>query len=157
LQAGFNHQSGSFVYGVEADVSLAGITGETADEGGNDVIRADVNVLASLRARLGVASQQFLAYATGGVAYAGGLYTLTDDLGDGGENTGTAKLSSIGGVVGGGAEVAIGQRTSLRLEGLYYIFGTNVDTSTLTDDSDDGDFLGLKSICVIRAGINFRL
>jgi opacity protein-like surface antigen len=156
-QVGFNVHNGSLVFGVEADASLAGLSGQTADDGGDDVIEAKIDVLATVRGRLGLATGPVLLYATGGLAYAGGSFTLIDDLGEGDENSGTVSLSTFGGVVGAGVEFAASQKVSLRVEGLYYMFGGEVDTSDLTDDSDDGDFLALDNVFVIRGGINFRL
>jgi outer membrane immunogenic protein len=156
-QAGYNMQSGAMVYGVEADVSFTGISDDVGDDDGDDRIAADIDVLASLRARVGVASGHVLGYVTGGLAYAAGTFTVTDDLDDVSENSGSTRMDTFGGVVGGGVEVGVGRNASVRLEGLYYVFGREIDTSGLTDDSDDGDFLALQSVGVIRAAVNFRL
>jgi outer membrane immunogenic protein len=125
------------------------------DEGGNDRIEFELDALASLRLRAGIAADRALIYVTGGLAYASGEFTVIDDAGPG-QDTGSVDLDSFGGVVGGGAAFAISDNASLRLEGLYYIFDDEKDTSDLTSDSDDGDSLSLEDVFVIRAGLDWR-
>jgi outer membrane immunogenic protein len=81
-QAGYNFRSGNFVFGIEADASFTDLDGDTADNGGNDIIEADTDFLASLRARLGVAFDTVLLYGTGGVALGTCDFKVIDDHGD---------------------------------------------------------------------------
>jgi outer membrane immunogenic protein len=82
-QVGFNLQTGIWVYGVEADIS-AGRRRIGTNANGNLVIataagslnvltasfaEAQVDWYSTARARLGVARDRWLVYATGGVAY----------------------------------------------------------------------------------------
>jgi outer membrane immunogenic protein len=71
VYAGYNLQTNQFVYGIEADIGASGV-----DAGGfNGVtgapVTADGNAFGSLRARVGVAYDPFLFFATGGLAIAG--------------------------------------------------------------------------------------
>jgi outer membrane immunogenic protein len=157
-QAGYNHHSDNLVIGIEADISFTDFKDDVADNDGNDIIEADIDLLASLRLRAGLAHDRLLIYGTGGVAYASGEFTVIDDQGiEGEENSGDADIDSFGGVVGGGLEWAAMDNVSLRIEGLYYVFDDEEDTSDLTDDSDPDDFLELEDIWVIRGGINILL
>jgi outer membrane immunogenic protein len=154
---GYNFQNGAAVFGVEVDAMYGGISGRTADGGGDDIAEAELNFLASLRGRGGVAFGNSLLYATAGAALANSKYTVIDDKGEAGENKGSLSFTSGALVVGGGIEHMIGSNMSVRLEGLYYFFDDNHhDTSTLTDDSDPGDFVSLKDAAVVRAGFSLR-
>lgn len=155
FHAGYNFQQGSFVLGPEIDISFADINGDAADEEGNDVVEANINWLASLRLRAGVAFDRVLVYGTGGLAYANGDFEVIDDLGDvGDENSGSAGIDAWGGVLGGGLEFAVTNNVALRIEGLHYFFDEESDTSDLTDDSDPGDFVSLDGVTVVRAGLS---
>jgi outer membrane immunogenic protein len=126
LQLGYNIQAGPWVIGVEGDYSWSDVSGSfvydpTPGKVGK-VAGGDVEWLASLRARLGYATDRVLVYGTAGVAFAEfGGYTsnLWDD-----ERIERASTSSTetGWVAGGGLEVALTQNISLRGEYLYYRF-----------------------------------
>jgi outer membrane immunogenic protein len=114
VHIGYNWQSGSKVFGIEADASFGD----------------GVDYLASLRARLGYAMDALLVYATAGVAFVGfddktvdakfgDFYTKSFDIeGD----------SEVGVVVGLGAEYKLAANWSVGVEGLYYFFGDSDTT-----------------------------
>jgi opacity protein-like surface antigen len=114
VHIGYNWQSGSKVFGIEADASFGD----------------GVDYLASLRARLGYAMDALLVYATAGVAFVGfddktidakfgEYYTHSFDVeGD----------SEVGVVVGLGAEYKLAANWSVGVEGLYYFFGDSDST-----------------------------
>jgi opacity protein-like surface antigen len=114
VHIGYNWQSGSTVYGVEADASFGD----------------NVDYLASVRARLGYAIDNLLIYATAGVAFAGfddkdvdlifhdKVVHTFDVSGD----------SEVGAVVGGGVEYKLASNWSVGVEGLYYFFGDSNDS-----------------------------
>ena len=68
-QAGFNWQIDQIVLGVEGDVSFADLSDDVA--GGFDVDQ-DVDMLASVRGRIGFAADRFLPYVTAGWGMADG-------------------------------------------------------------------------------------
>jgi outer membrane immunogenic protein len=154
LQAGYNFQMDSIVFGVEADISFTDFSGDADDADGFDVVEADVDFLASLRARLGFAADTLLIYATGGLAYADGKFKITDS--DQAVQKASFDIDEFGFVVGGGLEWAASEHATLRIEGLYYGFGHEEDISDATDDADEEDFLELKDVIVVRAGANWR-
>jgi outer membrane immunogenic protein len=105
VHLGYNWQRQGFVAGIEGDLGFAD----------------QLDYLASIRGRLGVAAGSFLIYGTGGVAFAG-----VDVSGTITDVAGTANYavsgSEVGYVVGGGAEVKLAPNWSLGVEGLYYGF-----------------------------------
>lgn len=112
--AGFNWQSGSFVYGIEADVNYTfnendyaalGLTGE-----------AGTDWQGSIRARLGYAIDNVLIYGTGGFA-ATNAYVEVPALGIDEDDTFT------GYTVGGGLEYAVNTNWTVRGEYRYSDFG----------------------------------
>ena len=158
---GFNYQFDSplgegqdLVVGIEGDATWTDWrdaqledVGESSLEG----IIGDVNLLASVRARLGVAFDDYLVYATGGVAFSDADYTALESA-----DSGSVDFNDIGGVVGGGIEVAAVDMLSVRLEGLYYIFDDRHDTSGLPG-GEPGDFAEFDDAFVIRVGVSIQL
>ena len=67
-QAGYNFVDGSFVYGVEFDISLAGVGPDGGCPYGPVSCEIDIGPMSTLRARIGYATGDWLVYATGGVA-----------------------------------------------------------------------------------------
>ena len=105
---GYLVQSGPAVFGLEGDVEGTTIK--------NGALRA------SLRGRLGFAIDRTLLYVTGGGALANQSYTIWSPLG-----SNTTSNTKLGWTVGAGAEYAISQNWSARLEYRYSDFGrTNI-------------------------------
>lgn len=153
LQAGYNYQIDNFVLGLEADVSFTDFTGDTEDKNASeqDGIKANIDLLASGRARAGFAFDTLLLYATGGVAYADGKFKIRNS----GSNVGSVKIDDVGYVVGGGLEWAATEQMSFRLEGLYYGFGKKRSLDDFPD-GDSADFIELKDVVSVRAGVNWH-
>src|SRR5690606_11395189 len=126
IQAGYNLQSGSFVYGVEADVQLSAVEATTGGSVTVDERRfageigTEVEWLGALRASAGVtATNQLLAYVTGGAAYGRiNSFVSVDGLID--ENV---KNTEWGWTAGAGAEYAATQNITLKTEYLYTDLG----------------------------------
>ncbi|MEL6227210.1 MAG: outer membrane beta-barrel protein [Pseudomonadota bacterium] len=115
LHIGLNRQSGHIVYGVEADITFA----------------SDIEYLASVRGRVGIARDHMLIYGTAGVAF---FERDSDNVTDNfpGVDLGHDD-NHVGFVVGGGAEFMIGHSLSVGAEALYYSFD---------DDDREIDFNG---------------
>jgi outer membrane immunogenic protein len=182
FQAGYNWQMDSFVFGIEGDISFtdwrrssvlfdtdAGdLGGPFIDDFAFGTVRTNVDFLASVRGRLGVAFDSLLIYGTGGVAWADasargrlvGFHDATDTAID---VTRSKNLSDFGFVVGGGASwMVIPQTMSLGVEGLFYFFDRK---KTLFDDTFSVEGLGsadvyararLDDAWVIRARADFH-
>lgn len=137
-QLGFNWRAGTFIVGIEADLSYLNADGKgtyTADvvDGGSSGTyrgqsRQEIDWLGTLRARIGVtpfADPRLLVYFTGGLAY-GRVETShsLEAIVPTGANFGGSDTSwEVGGTVGGGIEWAIGPGWTLKAEYLYYDLG----------------------------------
>jgi outer membrane immunogenic protein len=162
LQAGGNWQNGTFVIGVEADVSLVDWSDSvhwTEDCCGNpsDRLSAETDFVATLRGRAGVAMDNVLLFGTAGVAFTDTNYTADEKVNATGR--GSLDFDDVGFVVGGGAEYALSQSWSIKAEGLYFFFNDKEDASDLTggNPATDGDSVQLDNAWMARVGVNFRL
>lgn len=146
IQIGYNFQSGPIVLGVEGDLSYLGFKASRTTRveyitppvgNGIDMSdRVEADYLATLRARLGFASANFLAYVTAGLAFTDLKHThRTDEWGfdalpacaptssnfcDLGAKSSGFKT---GWTIGGGGEVAISRNWLLKAEYLYVDLG----------------------------------
>lgn len=153
-QAGYNWQSGSFVYGVETDIQYSGIEAETTetDIDGIFTSRAEIDWFGTTRARIGfVPTERFMAYATGGVAY--GKIELSADGSFEGEPFEGPSFSDtrVGWTVGAGAEYAIDNNWSLKTEYLY----TDLGKWTVFEDEIDRNELEFN-FHTVRVGVNYK-
>jgi outer membrane immunogenic protein len=186
FQAGYNWQMDSFVLGIEGDISFTDwrrssvlFDTDAGDFGGpfpapfnNDfafgTMRTNVDFLASVRGRLGIAFDSLLLYGTGGVAWADAsararLVGVHSGPGPDFDVTRSTNLNDFGFVVGGGASwMVIPQTFSLGVEGLFYFFDKR---KTLFDDTFSVAGLGsadvvatarLDDVWVLRARADFH-
>jgi len=131
-QMGYNWQSGSMVYGFEADLQATG------ERGGDTIcITAGCPVggifgsedyklkwLATFRGRVGVAvAPKWLLYATGGLALGEVESTFSGGLSGGPIATLSSNTTRAGFAVGGGVEGALDNNWSAKLEALYVDLG----------------------------------
>lgn len=129
LHAGYNWQSGGFVYGLEGDVDLTGLKrGKNFNTyngnislGGSLFMESDVQ--ASLRARAGLAIDSWLLYGSAGIAVARAEVSAV-----GNPNSITYPLVSdtnthVGWTVGAGIETAFSPNWIGRVEARYTDFG----------------------------------
>jgi outer membrane immunogenic protein len=138
-----------FLFGIEGDVTFTDWEDEE-DSAGPDAIRADVDMLGTVRGRIGIVASDTLFFVTGGVAFIDGEYTGFD--GDSGV-TQSKSYSDVGGVVGGGIEYAGLGWANIRVEGMYYFFGDETDLSGLTGTSEAGDFGQIDDAWVVRGAL----
>jgi outer membrane immunogenic protein len=138
-QLGYNYQAGVLVFGVEGDVAWRNGTATTrffAPNGVNTTTITDEhNWVATLRPRVGIASNNWLVYGTGGIAI-GALehsYTEAQPAAAGATRTLSDSTTRTGWTGGGGVEFAPSNRWSLGLEYLYQDFGkTNLSQPAQT-------------------------
>lgn len=172
LQVGFNVQSGRFVFGVEGDISFAEFDADTSfslataedlskvwfGSGIDGSVSAEINWLSTLRGRVGVAFDNVLIFATGGLALA--------DVDIGGTLSATAVALKVplttsvsysdsdiqaGYVVGGGVEWLFARNWSVKGE---YQF---IDLGEETIGFNEGTTADVDlSLHVVKVGINYH-
>jgi outer membrane immunogenic protein len=149
-QAGWNWQTGDWVFGIEGDISAVDWDSSAQDlvfDPGKVTLEFDF--LATLRGRLGWAVDNVLLYLTGGVAFQEGEFADP-------EEGGKEEVSAVGGAVGGGAEWGVTENLTLKAEGLYLFFDDETDLGDLPT-ADPSDSLQIENGFVVRAGANFLL
>ena len=145
--AGYNWQTGQFVFGIEADAAGADISSSFAVPGlvsAEDKIRA----LGTVRGRFGVAYEQILFYGTGGFAWADERVSASA-LGVSISDTKTR----TGWTAGGGVEWMFAPHWSVKGEYLYRSFGSeNFFAGTIPGGIDSGTL----NIHSGQVGVNYH-
>jgi len=165
VQVGYNAQMGGIVFGAEADFAFTDIdydimgTGRAPGPGPLDNARAvdpatipagyfahaEIDWLATVRARLGYAFDRVLPYVTGGVAFADVDITAGDD-----DASATDSNLHVGWTVGVGLEYAATHALSVKAE---YLF---VDLGEETYFDAGNAFAFETELHIGRIGINYR-
>jgi outer membrane immunogenic protein len=112
-QFGLNYQNGPLVFGIEGEARRRGVDFIGANGLDLSNFRNEQGWIGTLRPRVGVATDNWLFYGTGGIAHSTGDDTRF--------TTGTQPRT--GWIVGGGVEYAPAKQWSLGLEYLYTDFG----------------------------------
>jgi outer membrane immunogenic protein len=168
-QIGYNYQIGSFVVGLETDLHWADLGGDRGTAVADFFVpptfvpagaAGGIEWFGTVRARLGVAFDRALVYATGGFAYGG-----TDD--NNGFNGFINNDDDVrtGWVLGAGMEYAFTNNLTAGIEGLWVSLngdnnGTFIGTETtvlgtrpvVVPDNRDSD----NEFFVARAKLNFK-
>ncbi|WP_167591582.1 outer membrane protein [Jiella endophytica] len=174
VQFGYNYQSGPYVVGVEADIDWSGMDG-SRDSGifslGGFNARTtddlDMNVLATLRGRLGYAADRLLIYGTGGVAWSDAEISRNLDwsFADGCPPVGGglqrchvgSEDFDFGYTIGAGLEYAFLDNLTAKVEYQYTDFGTesfrtinaNIPNQPLDHEVD-------LDMHTVRVGLNYK-
>lgn len=143
VHAGYNYSFGSWVAGMEFDATWTGADGSKPFGGAS--AGASLDFMASARARLGYAWDNWLVYGTAGFAAAsidarttvGGVSSSNDDW-------------QYGWVAGGGVGYKVHPRMSVRVEALYYDFGSDTKSFATGTSKVDAD------ATEVRAGLTFH-
>ena len=134
-QIGYNMQFGMVVAGIEADISYTDlsttqnyaspVTFGAALAGTRSNFRQDLEYFGTVRARLGVAFDRALVYATGGLAYGDASYQADFFTSAGAlQFNGRKSDVEIGYTIGGGVEYAFTDNITFKGEYLYYDLGS---------------------------------
>jgi outer membrane immunogenic protein len=170
IQAGYNWQAGNLVYGAEVDFDALdlnasrSITTEYLSAPGtfftiNQSTKTDW--LLTARPRVGWAINNWLLYATGGLAVTELRFnnTFTDTFAPAFEN-GSVSKTKAGWVVGGGVEYGFMSNWSAKLEYLYMDFGNVSSSGVVFNTGSVPPPLLIHSADlkanIIRAGINYK-
>ena len=174
VQTGYNFQSGSWLWGVEADLQLTGqvsnpvftCPGGICNPAGPVVAAFDQNQkmdwFGTLRQRFGgLVTPDLLLYVTGGAAVAGistsGNVFGYDPNGNPAVNAFSNRSINAGWTAGGGVEAHLGGHWTGKIEYLYLDFGsvnassTNQQNMTLTTQ-----FNSHITDQLVRAGLNYK-
>ncbi len=145
IQAGYNYQWDSIVFGIEGDVQFGGMDSSTTYATRPPLtVSSDLEWLSTIRGRVGVAFDSLMPYVTGGVAFgyndveisAGGV-SISDD------NWHT------GWTVGGGIEFAISENLTMKGEYLWVDLGDENYFPNLGGIEGDAD------LSIVRFGLNY--
>lgn len=158
VEAGYDWQRGSVVYGVAADWTWTGLK---ASQGRFNNTSAWVNQqkidwLASFRGRMGLAYQDTMVYLTGGLAIGQVKATnfFSDQTPSNFRDYGTISKTKVGWVVGGGVEHRWSRNWSVKAEALYYDLGNTEATATNSGGTYTTNFH--HEVIVGRVGVNYR-
>jgi outer membrane immunogenic protein len=170
MQSGYNIQRGILVFGAETDFSAADLSkkksaGLVGSDGlpstGHFTIVERTKWLGTLRLRVGVTpTPKLLLYGTGGGAYGNVNYNTNIDFVPLTiqEYPGTFNKWKVGWTAGAGAEYAIYEQLSLKLEYLYYDLGRTSHTADPLFSNPPWQ-MGYKidtAAHILRFGINYR-
>lgn len=152
LTAGYNWQTGMWVFGAEGDISWADIKATDSTTGGCSAgapCTAKIDWLGTIRGRVGLAADRWLFYVTGGAAFADvknsqlGLSPLA-----------TATTTAAGWTVGGGIEAALWGNWSAKVEYLYVDIGqTDFCPAAGCGVTVVSDYTHLS---IVRGGLNLK-
>lgn len=141
LRAGYNFQRDNLVYGVVADFAYANISEEQnafSATPATYIERRELNTLATLRGRLGYASNlPILPFLTAGLAYGNVKYSWEGNSGafrgDNGDDT-----NGLGYVIGLGADYKLNEQMTVGVEFLHYNLGSSDFKSRLSAEAGGG-------------------
>ncbi len=182
-QAGFNWQSGKFVFGIEGDWEWSGQRDNlqinnwlassvvVAPSGYTYSDEHKLNWLATLRGRLGWANGNSLWYVTGGAAWGGvqsnyafqAVNAATFATAPAAAGFGTS--TRTGWTLGGGVETSLGwmgaNNWSAKIEYLYLDLGSTTDTFNVPRAGNPASAYTITSTShitdnIIRLGLNYR-
>jgi outer membrane immunogenic protein len=171
-QAGYNRQTGAWVYGIETDLDAFHLTGSLAAAAHFPAAVSsfavgtslDTDWLFTARARLGVlVAPAVLLYATGGVAVTELKLanTFADNFAPQTLGASSNNVTKAGWTVGGGAEWMFVPQWSIKAEYLYVDFGSV--STTLATNIAFGVFANSMSTSadlkaqIARVGLNYKI
>jgi high affinity Mn2+ porin len=146
VQAGYNARlSSGLLLGVEADITFPNYLNSNSVVSSIASARSDVtqqwDYVGTARGRIGYANGNWLAYATGGLAWAGERFINTPTIGDDEKHINLR----LGWAAGAGIEYAFAPHWSAKLEYLYSQFGrADVRFPSGTQYSSTLDFQSLR-------------
>jgi outer membrane immunogenic protein len=160
-QIGANFQMNQIVFGVEGDADyLSNSTTVTVTDPAGTASAShqfQLDVLSTVRGRLGFAVDRILLYGTGGLAMGEYEVTRTQLTGTPGTAVpGTVENVSdlrLGWVAGGGLEWAFSDNWTARAEYLYANLESVTDTYAISNRTQVAPTMGVS---MVRAGLNFK-
>jgi outer membrane immunogenic protein len=148
VTVGGNYQFDSFVLGVEGDIAWSGQSGSATCAAAT--CSADYDWIGSVRGRAGYVIDPVLLYATGGLAVAR-VNTSVSPVAPG--TTGSHSDTYTGWTVGAGAEAAVTEQLSAKIEYSYSDFG---DQTAPANTLAAGATTVSPTSHAIKVGLNYR-
>ncbi|HWJ87466.1 MAG TPA: outer membrane protein [Pelagibacterium sp.] len=142
-QVGYNFANGGMVFGVEADIQAADISGTFSNANIGDA-EFGIQSFGTVRARIGADAGSFMPYITGGLAYGSLHFKLTDPAG---AVVNDESQWAWGWTVGAGIEAMLADNISVKGEYLYIDLGTPTFAA---------GFDGSANAHTARLGVNFH-
>lgn len=175
-QVGYNLQRGSFLFGIEADISGSGMSGTDTLSPlilargfkipGSIISHEEINWFGTLRPRLGyIPIPRLLIYTTAGLAYGNVDHSSSITIGSvSTQFPVSSEITQAGWTAGAGIEYAIGRRWSVQVEYLYCDLGdVHITNGEILRPMAEGrSFLGATgydfstAFNVIDFGLNYR-
>jgi outer membrane immunogenic protein len=153
VQGGYNFQRCNLVVGIEGDWSWMNGDGSNhvTNIFGNEVAKARLTDIGSVRARAGVVASDMLFYATAGWAWANDKFTFSDPI------FGSAHFNNEenGIVFGGGVEFQLRSSILLRAEYLHYAFDRDSFRQEIFSGPGNAS-LRQGDVDTIRLGLSFK-
>ena len=162
-QAGFNWQTGQFVFGVEVDVQAVNIDGGANRffDFGLATLDADVSTeidwFGTARGRIGfVPTERLMVYGTGGFAFGETTSSASYDAGIFGSDSASSKDTRTGWAAGAGAEYAFADNWTLKAEYLYVDLGEETFLNLVEPGLLEADLTSDVTLQTVRLGINYK-
>jgi outer membrane immunogenic protein len=153
-QVGYNWQTGSWVFGLEADGGWANISGSAPCPNPAFTCSSNTRDLASFRGRVGWAVGSVLLYGTGGLGYANTHDSSLLAGVPGAGSTGFFNADRWGYAAGAGIEYGFTPNWSAKIEYMHYGFDSvTAPTGTLAPLQPVA--LGVR-LDTVKVGINYR-
>lgn len=152
-QLGYDWQAGSVVFGVEADVNYADVSGSKLIPSTTVTATNTLEWFGTVRGRIGYAFDRVMPYVTGGFAFGKNKLEVRDVA----TNVLVTDFATHRGwAFGGGVEVAAGANWSAKVEYLHVDLGSK--NSYLADTiGGAGSFMSADlKFGLVRGGINYR-
>jgi outer membrane immunogenic protein len=165
--AGHNWQGQTFVLGLEAELGYLGLRGSALDPNGfpfgidDTTTSVSSDLYGGLFGRLGVALGSVLLYAKGGGAFLNARAQTVDSCVAPPASCGTQTLTmkgsrtALGWSAGGGAELALGSRWSVKTEYAYFDFG-HVHAAGVSSGGERYTQSVDVRAHTVRLGLNYR-
>lgn len=160
--AGYNWQCNGWLLGAETDINYFNADMTTGIScpacGANDgpsslTFGSEINWYGTVRGRVGlVGTENFLLFATGGLAYGGldhSINSINAPTGTPGGSvtySGSKSNTALGWTAGGGVEYLLNDNWAFRADAMYVDFGSNDETFTAPSGS------GCEGTCTARVG-----
>jgi outer membrane immunogenic protein len=152
-EVGYDYQFGSLVAGILADADYANISGSGTCPNAANTCETRDNFLGSVRGKVGFAFNQFLAFGTGGVGFQDVRYN--EFVTGTGANAGFPQtFFKTGFTAGGGLAYMLVPGWSIKVEYVYYGFGTNTAAAGTIDPASA---IALRSnLHTVRFGFDYH-